>query len=80
VDSLTFKHYNLSDIVAKPRAYIGQTIDQDADLDTIPRCVQILIATMTEFQILLKPQGKGFKSFSGVDTNKDGLIMHFEPD
>ncbi|WP_144892768.1 T9SS type B sorting domain-containing protein [Flavobacterium tiangeerense] len=79
VDSLTFKHYNLSDIVANRAAfYIGQTIDQDSDLDTIPDALDIDIDN-DGIPDTIEAQGKGFKSFSGVDTNKDGLDNAFEP-
>ncbi|MBB1193537.1 gliding motility protein [Flavobacterium sp. SOK18b] len=79
VDSLTFKHYNLSDLVANRAAfYIGQTIDQDTDLDTIPDALDI-DSDNDGIPDTIEAQGKGFKSFSGVDTNKDGLDNAFEP-
>ncbi len=79
VDNLTFKHYNLSETVANRAAfYIGQTVDQDSDLDTIPDALDI-DSDNDGIPDSIEAQGKGFKSFSGVDTNKDGLDDAFEP-
>lgn len=79
VDSITFKHYNLSETVANRAAfYIGQTVDQDSDLDTIPDAIDI-DSDNDGIPDSIEAQGKGFKSFTGVDTNKDGLDNAFEP-
>ena len=79
VDSLTFKHFNLSETVTNRAAfYIGQTVDQDSDLDTIPDALDI-DSDNDGIPDSIEAQGKGFKSFSGVDTNKDGLDDAFEP-
>ncbi|WP_158729431.1 T9SS type B sorting domain-containing protein [Flavobacterium sp. I-STPA6A] len=79
VDSLTFKHYNLSETVAnRAPFYIDQTIDQDSDLDTVPDAMDI-DSDNDGIPDLIEAQGKGFKSFSAVDSNKDGLDDAFEP-
>ncbi|MEM0575770.1 T9SS type B sorting domain-containing protein [Flavobacterium polysaccharolyticum] len=79
VDSLTFKHYNLSETIANRAAfYISQTVDQDSDLDTIPDALD-MDSDNDGIPDSIEAQAKGFKSFTGVDTNKDGLDDAFEP-
>jgi gliding motility-associated-like protein len=79
VDALTFKHYNLSETMANRAAfYIAQTVDQDSDVDGIHDAVDI-DSDNDGIPDSIEAQGKGFKSFSGIDTNKDGLDNAFEP-
>lgn len=79
IDALTFTHTNLSETVANRTAfYINQTLDKDSDLDTIPDAIDF-DSDNDGIPDSIEAQGKGYKSFTSVDTNKDGLDDAFEP-
>jgi gliding motility-associated-like protein len=79
IDALTFKHFNLSETINNRAAFhITQTVEKDSDLDTIPDAIDI-DSDNDGIPDYIEAQGKGFKSYSGVDTNKDGLDDAFAP-
>ncbi len=57
---------------------VNRTETIDSDLDGVP---DLLDLDSDNDGILdnIEAQGKGFKVFSGIDTNKDGLDNNFEP-
>ncbi|OAZ04386.1 T9SS type B sorting domain-containing protein [Flavobacterium succinicans] len=79
ITALTFKHYNLSETTSNRAAFmLGQNIETDSDADGIANALD-LDSDNDGIPDSIEAQGKGFKSFSGVDTNKDGLDDAFEP-
>lgn len=79
IDALTFIHTNLSETDANRAAFlIVQTLNKDSDLDGIPDASD-LDSDNDGIPDFIEAQGKGYKSFSGADTNKDGLDDAFEP-
>lgn len=79
ITALTFKHYNLSETTSNRAAFmLGQNIENDSDADGIANALD-LDSDNDGIPDSIEAQGKGFKSFSGVDTNKDGLDDAFEP-
>lgn len=78
-NSLTFIHTNLSDInVNKAIFMISHTETFDSDSDTIPDLLDI-DSDNDGIPDTIEAQGKGFKVFSGIDSNKNGLDNAFEP-
>lgn len=79
IDALTFKHYNLSETIANSAPFmVVLTEEKDSDLDTIPDAIDI-DSDNDGIPDSIEAQGKGYKSYSGIDTNKDGLDDAFEP-
>ncbi|VXC08763.1 conserved exported hypothetical protein [Flavobacterium sp. 9R] len=79
ITALTFKHYNLSETTSNRAAFmLGQNIENDSDADGIANALDI-DSDNDGIPDSIEAQGKGFKSFSGIDTNKDGLDDAFEP-
>ena len=79
VTSLIFKHNNLSDTATNSAPFSINTKDPfDADLDGIPDALDI-DKDNDGIPDYIEAQGKGFKSLSGADSNKDGLDNNFEP-
>lgn len=79
ITALTFKHSNLSETTSNRAAFmLGQNIAIDTDADGIPNALD-LDSDNDGIPDFIEAQGKGFKTFSGVDTNKDGLDNAFEP-
>ncbi|MFV8325465.1 T9SS type B sorting domain-containing protein [Flavobacterium sp. ZS1P14] len=78
-NSLTFTHTNLSDTsINKAILMISHTETFDSDADTVPD----LLDTDSDNDGIpdtIEAQGKGFKVFSGTDSNKNGLDNAFEP-
>lgn len=78
-NSVTFTHTNLSDTnINKAILMISHTETIDSDADTVP---DLLDADSDNDGIpdTIEAQGKGFKVFSGTDSNKNGLDNAFEP-
>ncbi|QKJ64434.1 T9SS type B sorting domain-containing protein [Flavobacterium sp. M31R6] len=79
ITSLIFKHNNLSDTTTNSASFSINTKDPfDSDLDGIPDAFDI-DKDNDGIPDYIEGQGKGFKSLSGVDSNKDGLDNNFEP-
>ena len=79
ITALTFKHYNLSETTSNRAAFmLSQNIGTDSDADGIPNALD-LDSDNDGIPDSIEAQGKGFRSFSSVDTNKDGLDDAFEP-
>ncbi|MGL2993965.1 T9SS type B sorting domain-containing protein [Flavobacterium sp. TSSA_36] len=79
ITALTFKHYNLSETTSNRAAFmLSQNIETDSDADGIPNVLD-LDSDNDGIPDSIEAQGKGFRSFSSVDTNKDGLDDAFEP-
>lgn len=79
ITALTFKHYNLSETTSNRATFmLGQNIETDTDADGIANALD-LDSDNDGIPDSIEAQGKGFKSFTGVDTNKDGLDDAFEP-
>lgn len=79
ITALTFKHYNLSETTSNRAAFmLGQNIETDSDADGNPNTLD-LDSDNDGIPDSIEAQGKGFKSFTGVDTNKNGLDDAFEP-
>jgi gliding motility-associated-like protein len=78
-DSITFEHHNLSEnAVNKATFAFYITHLMDNDLDGIPN-LEDLDSDNDGIPDTIEAQGKGFKVFSGIDTNKNGLDNAFEP-
>ncbi|MFV5685569.1 T9SS type B sorting domain-containing protein [Flavobacterium sp. GB2R13] len=78
-NSVTFTHTNLSDISANKAIFmISHTENFDSDSDTIPDLFD-LDSDNDGIPDTIEAQGKGFKVFSGIDSNKNGLDNAFEP-
>jgi gliding motility-associated-like protein len=76
---VTFTHTNLSDTSANKAIFmISHTETFDSDSDTIPDLLDIDIDN-DGIPDTIEAQGKGFKVFSGIDSNKNGLDNAFEP-
>jgi gliding motility-associated-like protein len=78
-NQLTFIHGNLSETNPNRSAFqINSREQMDFDLDNVPDFLD-LDSDNDGIPDSIEAQGKGFKTFSGVDTNKDGLDDVFEP-
>lgn len=78
-NQLTFIHRNLSETNPNQSVFQINTKEQiDSDLDTVPDFLD-LDSDNDGIPDTIEAQGKGFKTYSGVDTNKDGLDDVFEP-
>ena len=78
-NSLTFSHTNLSETSSNRATFAIQlTQTFDSDSDGIPDLLDI-DSDNDGIPDTIEAQGKGFKVFSGIDTNKDGLDNAFEP-
>ncbi|HSD08364.1 T9SS type B sorting domain-containing protein, partial [Flavobacterium sp.] len=76
---LTFIHRNLSE--TNPNRSVFQINSRgkiDSDMDGVPNLLD-LDSDNDGIPDSIEAQGKGFKSYSGIDTNKDGLDDAFEP-
>ena len=78
-NSLTFSHSNLSDVNNNKATFIiehTQTFDSDSDgvMDLLD-----IDSDNDGIPDTVEAQGKGFKVFSGSDSNKNGLDNVFEP-
>ncbi|MFV8393081.1 T9SS type B sorting domain-containing protein [Flavobacterium sp. LB2P6] len=77
-DSITFEHQNLSETTANKATFsMYITHSTDNDLDGIPDLLD-LDSDNDGIPDTIEAQGKNFKVFSGIDTNKDGLDDAFE--
>lgn len=78
-NSITYEHQNLSETAANKATFsMYITYSTDNDLDGIPDLLD-LDSDNDGIPDTIEAQGKGFKVFSGIDTNKDGLDDAFEP-
>lgn len=78
-NSVTLSHTNLSDTrVNKAIFMINRTQTFDSDSDGIPDLLD-LDSDNDGIPDTIEAQGKGFKVFSGIDSNKNGLDNAFEP-
>ena len=78
-NAITFTHTNLSETnVNKAIFMINHTETFDSDSDTIPDLLDI-DSDNDGIPDTIEAQGKGFKIFSGTDSNKNGLDNAFEP-
>ena len=78
-NSVTFTHTNLSETTANKAIFmIDHTETFDSDSDTIPDLLDI-DSDNDGIPDTIEAQGKGFKVFSGTDSNKNGLDNAFEP-
>ena len=78
-NSVTLSHTNLSDATVNKAIFmINRTQTFDSDLDTIPDILDI-DSDNDGIPDTIEAQGKGFKVFSGIDANKNGLDNAFEP-
>ena len=78
-NSVTLMHNNLSETAVNKAIFmINHTQTFDSDLDTIPDLFDI-DSDNDGIPDTVEAQGKGFKVFSGIDSNKNGLDNSFEP-
>jgi gliding motility-associated-like protein len=78
-NSVKLTHNNLSETAANKAIFmIKRTENFDSDSDTIPNLLD-LDSDNDGIPDTIEAQGKGFKIFSGTDSNKDGLDNAFEP-
>jgi len=78
-NSVTLSHTNLSDTrVNKAIFMINRTQTFDSDSDAIMDLLDI-DSDNDGIPDTIEAQGKGFKVFSGIDSNKNGLDNAFEP-
>jgi gliding motility-associated-like protein len=78
-NSITFTHTNLSETNANKAIFaISHTQTFDSDSDGIPDLLDI-DSDNDGIPDTIEAQGKGFKVFSGIDGNKNGLNNAFEP-
>ncbi|WP_243699496.1 T9SS type B sorting domain-containing protein [Flavobacterium caseinilyticum] len=77
-NAVTFIHTNLSETaINKATFMISHTETFDSDSDTIPDLLDI-DSDNDGIPDTIEAQGKGFKVYSGIDSNKDGLDDAFE--
>lgn len=77
--SLIFSHRNLSDLNSNKATFAIEHIQTfDSDSDGIPDLLDI-DSDNDGIPDTIEAQGKGFKVFSGIDSNKNGLDNVFEP-
>ncbi|MFE3870331.1 T9SS type B sorting domain-containing protein [Flavobacterium sp. ZS1P70] len=78
-NSLTFSHSNLSDANNNKATFAIEHIQTfDSDSDGIPDLLDI-DSDNDGIPDTIEAQGKSFKVFSGIDSNKNGLDNVFEP-
>lgn len=78
-NSVKLTHNNLSETAVNKAIFmITRTETFDSDSDTIPDLLDI-DSDNDGIPDTIEAQGKGFKIFSGIDSNKDGLDNAFEP-
>ncbi|MFV8344297.1 T9SS type B sorting domain-containing protein [Flavobacterium sp. XS2P39] len=78
-NTVTFTHTNLSEISSNKAIFmISHTETFDSDSDLVADLVDI-DSDNDGIPDTIEAQGKGFKTFSGTDSNKDGLDNSFEP-
>lgn len=78
-NSVKLTHNNLSETAVNKAIFmITRTETFDSDSDTIPDLLDI-DSDNDGIPDTIEAQGKGFKIFSGTDSNKDGLDNAFEP-
>jgi gliding motility-associated-like protein len=78
-NSLTFSHSNLSDLNNNKATFAIEHIQTfDSDSDSIPDLLDI-DSDNDGIPDTIEAQGKGFKVFSLIDSNKNGLDNVFEP-
>ncbi|MFE3847524.1 T9SS type B sorting domain-containing protein [Flavobacterium sp. LB3P45] len=78
-NSLTFSHSNLSDLNNNKATFAIEHIQTfDSDSDGIPDLLDI-DSDNDGIPDTVEAQGKGFKVFSGIDSDKNGLDNVFEP-
>jgi gliding motility-associated-like protein len=78
-NQLTFIHRNLSDTSSNRSAFqINSRVEINSDLDTVPDHLD-LDTDNDGIPDFIEAQGKGFKTYTGIDTNHDGLDDAFEP-
>nr|WP_315232999.1 T9SS type B sorting domain-containing protein [uncultured Flavobacterium sp.] len=78
-NSVKLTHNNLSETAVNKAIFmINRTETFDSDSDTIPDLLDI-DSDNDGIPDTIEAQGKGFKIFSGIDSNKDGLDNAFEP-
>ncbi|TDE43899.1 T9SS type B sorting domain-containing protein [Flavobacterium rhamnosiphilum] len=78
-NSVTLTHNNLSETAVNKTIFMINRIETfDSDSDTIPDLLDI-DSDNDGIPDTIEAQGKGFKVFSGTDSNKDGLDNAFEP-
>jgi gliding motility-associated-like protein len=78
-NSVTFTHTNLSDTsINKATFMVSHTETFDSDADTVPDVLDI-DSDNDGIPDTIEAQGKGFKVFSGTDSNTNGLDNAFEP-
>ena len=78
-NSITFTHANLSETAINKAVFmISHTETFDSDSDTIPDLLDI-DSDNDGIPDTIEAQGKGFKVFSGIDSDKNGLDNAFEP-
>ena len=78
-NSVKLTHNNLSETAVNKAIFmINRTETFDSDSDTIPDLLDI-DSDNDGIPDTIEAQGKGFKVFSGTDSNKDGLDNAFEP-
>ncbi|MDZ4330093.1 MAG: T9SS type B sorting domain-containing protein, partial [Flavobacterium sp.] len=78
-NSVKLTHNNLSETAVNKAIFmINRTETFDSDSDTIPDLLDI-DSDNDGIPDTIEAQGKGFKIFSGTDSNKDGLDNAFEP-
>lgn len=79
INSVTLTHNNLSETAINKSIFmIERTQTFDSDFDTIPDLLDI-DSDNDGIPDTIEAQGKGFKVFSGIDFNKNGLDNAFEP-
>ena len=78
-NAVTFIHTNLSETAINKATFMISHIETfDSDSDNIPDLLDI-DSDNDGIPGTIEAQGKGFKVFSGIDSNKDGLDNVFEP-
>lgn len=78
-NAITFTHTNLSEIASNKAIFvITNTETFDSDSDTIPDLLDI-DSDNDGIPDTIEAQGKGYKVFSDIDTDKNGLDDAFEP-
>ncbi|MDD2673382.1 MAG: T9SS type B sorting domain-containing protein [Flavobacterium sp.] len=78
-NSISFSHINLSETTANKAIFmISHTETFDSDSDGFPDLLDI-DSDNDGIPDTIEAQGKGFKVFSGIDGNKNGLDNAFEP-
>ncbi|RTY74627.1 T9SS type B sorting domain-containing protein [Flavobacterium sp. LS1R10] len=78
-NAVTFTHRNLSETTSNKAIFtISHTATHDSDWDIIPD-LEDSDSDNDGIPDVIEAQGKGFKVFSGTDSDKNGLDNVFEP-